>query len=123
MVKARIEGVNKRQNSVERWVARWANSHVSNYDDGAAGALKDLLYGGCSSGMVGALIYTRDIEAFYRRHLRDVEAIVEELEESMGEPLRNDEKRNGHLDNVTFRTWVAVEETARKLADELGIES
>lgn len=118
MAKVKIQGVNKRENSVERWVARWANSYGQGYETGAEGALRDLLYGGCSSGMVGDLIYTRDIEAFYRRHFRDCEAVIEELESNTGEAL----VKPDHLDSVTFRCWVAVEESARKLADELGVE-
>jgi hypothetical protein len=110
----KIKSVNARQNSVERFVARWANSQ-DGYSDGAKGALKDLCYGGCASGMIGALIYTSDIKRFYVRHLDAISEIVEGLQDSLGKPIADKDS----LGIPTLYTWVAVEEMGHKLLREL----
>lgn len=75
----------------------------------------DLLSYGCQSGMVGSLIYYCDTHAFYDAHYQEIEALREELEEAFGEPLRP----KGDLKN--WFAWLAFEETARSLADELEL--
>ena len=76
----------------------------------------DLLTHGCVSGMVGSLIYYRDTHAFFDLHYDEIETLREEYEDLLGEPL----KINGDLKN--WLAWFAFEETARQLADELGLE-
>lgn len=44
---------------LERAALRWINDRATDYETGAAGVVKDLMYGGCQSGMVGELIYYR----------------------------------------------------------------
>ena len=111
----RIKGVNGRENSVERWVARWANTKGQDYDNGALGALTDLTYGGCASGMVGELIYTYDVERFYKRHCQGIADILENFEQDTGAPLEN------RLDvpPLVFRAWAAVEIVAGNLLAEV----
>jgi len=77
---------------------------------------QDLLQHGCASGMVGSLIYYRDTHAFFDAHYDEIETLREEMEDNLGEPLRI----TGDLKN--WLAWFAFEETARQLAEELGLE-
>ena len=52
---------------LETDVAEWLLDQGQDYDDGAEGALKDLMYGGCQSGVVGKLIYYSNTEERLRR--------------------------------------------------------
>lgn len=78
--------------------------------------LKDLLNHGCVSGMVSGLIYYEDTHKFYNEFADEIDELKEEIEESMGEPL----KINGDVRN--FLAWFGYEEMARKVAKKLNIE-
>ena len=78
--------------------------------------LKDLLNHGCQSGMVGKLIYYTDTKKFYLKHIDEIDELKNDLEESLGEPLKI---------GYPLYNWLALfgyEEMARKIADELGLE-
>jgi len=75
----------------------------------------DLFTHGCQSGMIGSLIYYHDTHAFYNKHYDEIEVLRYELEEVFGEPLRV----QGDLKN--WFAWMAFEETARAIADQLEI--
>ncbi|MCF6194865.1 MAG: hypothetical protein L3J46_11095 [Kangiellaceae bacterium] len=77
---------------------------------------KDLLQYGCISGMVTNLIYYKDTHAFYDKHYTEIEALREEYEESIGEPLKipNDLKN--------FLAWFAFEQVAYQLVSEIEPE-
>lgn len=75
----------------------------------------DLLTYGCQSGMIGSLIYYCDTHAFYDAHYDEIEALRLELEESLGESLCP----QGDLKN--WFAWMAFEETARMIAEKIGI--
>lgn len=93
---------------------------LDNIDDKEDSSIKvwveDLLQYGCQSGMVRGLIYYVDTNAFYDKHYDEIEELREELESDFGEPL----KVKGDLKN--WFAWLAFEETARKIADKIGIE-
>lgn len=120
---------------LERHVQAWINRRAADYDTGAAGVLKDLAYGGCSSGMVNHLIYTVDCVKFYKTHRREISALLKELMDSMGEhdlskifsntksmtwdaedPLAQEDG------NRNILAWFGFEETAQHLATSNGIE-
>lgn len=61
---------------LERHVQKWINERAEDYDSGPIGVLKDLNYGGCSSGMVGHLIYYTDTVKFFQTHRRERPAVV-----------------------------------------------
>lgn len=75
----------------------------------------DLLTHGCQSGMIGKLIYYYDTHHFYDTYYNEIENLRYELEAAFGEPLRP----QGDLKN--WYAWLAFEETARSIADELGL--
>jgi len=52
-------------NALEREVKSICESESENYDDGIRGFILDLRQGGCSSGLVGSLVYYSDTTKFY----------------------------------------------------------
>lgn len=116
---------------LERAALAWMNERGEDYEAGAAGAWKDLAYGGCSSGMVSHLIYTRDCVAFYRRHRKDIAALLATMLDEHGidgprglfgdkweanDPLANDDP------NRNLLAWFGFEEAARTVANRAGFE-
>jgi len=90
----------------------------------------DLLTHGCVSGMVGKLIYYSDTVKFYDRYEDEIENLLDETREEMGYSNRFDMigSLNG-AENVGDMTqeknllaWFAFEETARTIANEIGLE-
>ncbi len=76
----------------------------------------DLLSHGCQSGMISHLIYYKDTDEYYRSHVDEIDDLKQELEEEIGEPL----KIGSPIQN--WLAWFGFEETARKVADEIGLE-
>lgn len=68
--------------------------------------LEDLQRVGCISGMIGDFIYHADCKNFYIRHLDDLENIREEIEDSLGEAVKNRHR----LPHYTFMCWLCFEE-------------
>ena len=48
------------------------------------GFLRDLMYGGCQSGMVGSLVYYKDTLAFYKRHKAEIQAMLKDTMQDCG---------------------------------------
>lgn len=125
----------KPESRIERHVKAWINAQATEYPDtGAEGVLKDLFYGGCSSGYVGHLIYTSDCVKFFAKYRREISAMLTEIVQDTGsqpaelfnnpgcaiqwdssDPLAQEDS------NRTLLAWFAFEEAARKLADRQGI--
>ena len=76
---------------------------------------QDLQQGGCGSGMVGMFIYNTDCKRFYIDHIDSMEDFVEEFEDELGSPVKNEAK----LPHYTFICWVCYEELAFRIANEL----
>ncbi|MFH7018619.1 hypothetical protein [Flavobacterium sp. FlaQc-47] len=68
--------------------------------------LEDLQNGGCMSGMISEFIYHVDCKKFYIENLDDLENIREEIEDSLGEPVKNTHR----LPHYTFMCWLCFEE-------------
>ncbi|WP_426486113.1 DUF7222 domain-containing protein [Flavobacterium sp. 2] len=68
--------------------------------------LEDLQNGGCMSGMISEFIYHADCKKFYIEHLDDLENIREDLEDSLGEAVKNRHR----LPHYTFMCWLCFEE-------------
>ena len=100
------------QNSLRAEVAAEALEHSGDI----VSFFTDLLQHGCQSGMVGKLVYYSDTHKFYDKYYNEIEGLRYDLEEFFGFPLQP----KGDLKN--WFAWMAFEETARIIADELGIE-
>lgn len=105
------------EDALDRVVVRWMNEHAEGYDDGAKGAYDDLAYGGCSSGMVGELIYTRDVHRFFKRYAAEIMATLDEYKDELGEEYT---PRESTGDRMTDQAWFAFEWRARRIADRMG---
>lgn len=116
---------------LEKVVAKWANDLGADYDNGAQGAIKDLLYGGCQSGIVGNLIYYTDTLKFYRQHEDEIARMLAKSMNDTGnsgpadlfgdkwdteDPLAKDTQ------NRNLLAWFGFEEAARNIADRMGWE-
>lgn len=78
--------------------------------------LEDVLQHGCQSGIVSGLIYYKDTDAFFRKHMDEIEQLRLDMEESIGEPL----KIGTPLYN--WLAWFGYEETANKIANQIGLD-
>lgn len=113
-MKTAIE-ISSDMNPLEKHVAEWINEKAENYEDGAEGVYKDLMHGGCQSGYVGHLCYYTDTHEFYQKFSTEIEDILNELEELMGESPLNLKPKGDDLQN--WLAWFAFEETAKKLME------
>lgn len=102
-------------------VANYWLDELPNYSEQTENAAikswySDLMQGGCQSGFISELIYYKDTHAFFNEYSDDIFALLDELEDSIGEPIRvKDDRKN-------FYAWLGFEETARKIADRIGLE-
>lgn len=116
---------------LERVALRWINQHATDCESGAEGMLHDLFYGGCTSGMVGSLIYYRDTLPFYQKHLVEISAMLSEVMAECGitdpsELLRDWDKADPlamDTSNQNLLAWFGFETAARRVADRAGIEA
>ena len=83
---------------------------LPNYDGKKKQQLKsyfeDLQRGGCMSGMVSEFIYNSDCKDFYIIYIDDLEEIKTDLEDSIGDPIKN----RYNLPQYTFVCWLTFEE-------------
>jgi hypothetical protein len=109
---------------LEQAVRLWLNDKGRDYDNGWRGALKDLQYGGCSSGIVSGLIYYSDTVKFYRQNREEIVALLVEAFEKSGfyDPAKLfgdkwDEKDPLAFDdtNQNLLAWFGFEETASRI--------
>lgn len=111
------------QTPLERHVRNWVNAQTKNYTEGVAGVFKDLNHGGCSSGYVGHLISYKDTVRFYKRHQKEIDAMLVECAADAGttpaglfggkwddsDPLARD------YPNQNLLAWFGFEEAARNI--------
>jgi hypothetical protein len=85
-------------------------SDLESYDGTKKEQLKSFLENlqriGCISGMISEFIYNADCKKFYIQHLDDLEDIRQEIEDSLGEAVKNRHR----LPHYTFMCWLCFEE-------------
>ena len=116
---------------LEKAVAAWIVSHMDDYDGSAAGVLNDLWKGGCSSGIVGGLIYYKDTIPFAEKYLADILQIAVDQADEMGEKncfaligsLNGAENCGDSGQALNLLAWYGFEEAARIIAGRLEIET
>ena len=114
---------------LEREVQKVINGYARDYESGAEGFIKDLEQGGCQSGMVSGLIYYNDTVAFYKKHRKEVNALLVDLltdyanpTELFGDKWDATDPFADDTNNQNLLAWFGFEETAFRLARENGIE-
>ena len=128
MEKVEAKRLSGAETDLEKAVQRICNDYAEDYYDGVVGFLKDLQYG-CASGIVAELVYYSDTVKFYKKHQDEIEETLAEMLENTGLSINelfqeweaSDPLGNGEV-NQNYLAWFAFEETARKLADNNGIE-
>lgn len=118
------------ETKLERVARVWLNSRAADYGDGWRGAYKDLEYGGCSSGMVGKLIYTADCVRFYRKHRKDINALLTDtlsdtgntIAELFGDKWDAEDPLAQEDSNQNLLAWFGFEEAARNVAMRNGYD-
>jgi len=108
-----IHGETQLDAAVREWVNRQAGV------TGVAGVARDLFTGGCASGYVGELIYTRDSERFALRHMVDILAMWQEDADEFG--ARPMPSKGTDLD-LNWLAWYGFEAAARRLFSRAGVE-
>lgn len=120
----------EQESKLERVVRYWLNNQGADYDDGWRGAYKDLAHGGCSTGVVGKLIYYADTVRFYKKHQAEIDALLKENLDSTGLSIaelfgdrwdKDDPLARDHF-NQNLLAWFGFEETARRIADANGYD-
>ena len=105
-------------NDLEKYVTEWINERAVDYDDGVEGVLMDLSHG-CASGYVSELIYTKDCNAFYNEHADDIDQLLKDWNDKVGEhPLTN---YNFDVGLRNWLAWFAFEETANRICNQAGV--
>ena len=116
---------------LQRSVRIWLNNQGADYDDGWQGALKDLLHGGCQSGIVGHLIYYTDTVKFYKKHQFEIDALLKESfdsigvsspQELFGDKWDKDDPLARENLNQNLLAWFGFEETARNIGMANGYD-
>ena len=122
----------KPETRLERAVAKWVRDKAVNYDNGdMRGPLKDLFYGGCSSGMVGHLVYYSDTTKFFRRYRADIQDLLRQamdncgfgIDHVFGDKWNKDDPLAAEDSNQNLLAWFGFEEAARNLANRAGYDS
>lgn len=112
-------------------VVRILKSKVTDYDKKYEPLLKDILYGGLQSGIIGELIYYSDTLAWYKKHKKDIMQMLKETMLSLGAKSpaevfgRNwdeDDPFAEDTQNRNLLAWYSFEEITREIADRLGYE-
>ena len=121
------------ETKIEETARLWLNRTGADggYDDGAAGAYRDLMQGGCASGIVSDLIYHADTVAFYKRHASEIDAMLRDACDDSGCLPGKLFERSGWDDsdplardttNQNILAWFGFEEAARTVANRAGLE-
>lgn len=90
--------------------------HITDYERPIQ-FFNDLQRGGCASGMIGMFIYNSDCHDFYMKHADDMEEYKEDMEDELGEPIR--QKEGQRMYHYYWMCWLCYEEFAFALARHL----
>ncbi len=111
------------ENPLEKYVCNYVINEWHDYDD-KTNIFKDVLYHGCQSGVVGALIWYSQTTAFYKKYRNEINELLKELMDSTGlysmkelfgknwdgeDPLILD------THNQNLLAWFGFEETLRNI--------
>jgi len=88
--------------------------------------LEDLQYGGCASGMVGTLIYYTDTANWYSKFKKEINQLIKEESEMMGEnilPMLTGWDKSDPLAmdvyNQNLLAWFSFETIANRILNDI----
>lgn len=120
--------IKEKLEKLEGFKRRVASLILEEAEDDIIGYMKDIINYGCQSGIITGLIYYEDTNAFYDKNEEDIENILFEYRQEMGYKNRAEaiSNLNGYAENIeqekNLLCWFAVEETTRRILEDLGIE-
>jgi len=126
-LKTKLEELKTTSKPLKKYVVEYVLEEFNNYDD-IKDFFKDLSYGGCSSGMIGDLIYYKDTSDFFDNYEDEIEDLITLNMDRFGIETRPlfINSLNGSAENIAqeknLLSWFAFEEVARDLSEELGFE-
>lgn len=117
------------ETKLEKAVQRILNRKVEN-DYSTESVAKDLMLGGCQSGMIGELIYYSDTVKFYQTHQQEIDVMLSELCDDcgcdpaglFGDKWEKEDFFAREDSNQNLLAWFGFEEATRRLAERNGIE-
>ncbi|MCK9372462.1 MAG: hypothetical protein M0P91_04635 [Sulfuricurvum sp.] len=101
------------------------------YEDREEDFFEDLFRNGCISGMVSSLVYYTETQKFFKEHDEEINELVSETIDSIGcdsitgifgDKFDKSDFLCLEQSNQNLLAWFGFEETARKLAQELGLD-
>ena len=101
------------------------------YEERGEEFFEDLFRNGCVSGMVSSLVYYSETQKFFHEHSEEINEMISETMDSFGcdspSGLFGDRFDKSDFlcleqSNQNLLAWFAFEETARKIASELGLD-
>ena len=110
-------------NPLTKRVSNYVIDRWHDYSD-KVNIFKDVLYGGCQSGIVGELIYYRDTVAFYKRYRKQINDLLSEtmsgtglynLSELFGDKWDTEDPLATDIYNQNLLAWFGFEETLRNI--------
>ncbi len=113
----------KTDNPLTKYVCNYVINEWSGYDD-KTNIFKDVLYHGCQSGVVGALVWYSQTTAFYKKYREQINALLAEtmdntgiynLSELFGERWDKEDPLATDVCNQNLLAWFGFEETLRNI--------
>lgn len=92
--------------------------------------IKDVMQGGCQSGIVGELIYHNDTVAFFEKYKKDIINLVNEsfentgyksFSELFGDKWDNEDPLAEEVHNQNLLAWFGFEETVYRIANQFNL--
>ena len=90
------------------------NEKLQDYDS-PQNFFEDLQQGGCLSGLINEFIYNKDCKDFYIKHIDDMEFMREDIEDNIGEAIKNRHK----LPHYVFMCHLCFEEYTYRIYNEI----
>jgi len=87
--------------------------------------IKEVAENGCIGGNCVGLLYTADCEEFYTKHANEVDVMLEDMEQEIGDTydITANMKRLGLSNLREFLAWLAYEVRAQEIMRELELEN
>lgn len=115
---------------LEKSTKRLLNRNIDTKDR-QQGFFDDLSVMGCSSGVVGGLIYYSETLAFYRKNKTDINNLISEtlkecgydsMTELFGTRFDSEDPLCLETNNQNLLAWFGFEMTARKIGSDIGLD-
>lgn len=116
MTKEKLSAIKADEGSIKAQVLADADGEVS--------YIKDCAEHGCIGGSCNGLIYYNDTHKFYNDHADEIDEMLADIADEMGEEynIRENMKRLDQHDVRNFLAWLAYEVKAQEIMNELEAE-